>query len=143
VVHALVLGVFALLAALGSAGCAGGFASDRSMKIEEAAHLFADSLRFGKVKLAASFVPDEKRPDFEAFFKELAEGELRFTSIDVVRVDVAPGAETAVVELAVRLYRLPSVSEVAFVDEQQWHFDREAVAWRVEPDLALYENAGR
>ena len=138
-VRVLVLGVLVLL---GAAGCAG-FASDRAIKIEDTAHLYADCLRFGNVDLAATMVEAARRPDFLKFFGDPDERAIRFTSIDVAHVDVSPGAERATVLLNVRLYRLPSVSEISLTDRTEWRFDRKEAAWRVEPDLELYERAGR
>jgi len=139
VLRRISIGAFALQCLLGFAGCAG-FASDRTYEIEELAHVYADCLRFGHVERAAGMVDPALRQDFLALFNQ--QDALRFTSIDVARVDVSPGADHATVHLTVRLYRLPSVREVEFADASQWHYDRQALAWRVEPNLSLYERAG-
>jgi len=114
-----------------------GQAQDR---VSDAAFAYNNALRFGNVEMAARWVQVERRASFLQLF---ADESLRFTDVEIQSVALGPERDEARVFLRVRFYRLPSIEEVALVDEQQWRYDPGDASWYVEPDLELYARAGR
>jgi hypothetical protein len=132
------------------AGCSVGYLSpsylmpsEKLERVREAASGYSSSLRFGHLERAASFVAPDARKAFVDFFGTDALDGLRFTDVEIQAVTLGPESDEARVILVVRLYRLPSVSELTVSEEQQWRYDPGTRGWRITPDLTPYKEAGR
>jgi hypothetical protein len=112
-------------------------------RVEEAAIRYNNSLRFGNLEMAVQWVKPDMRRSFLELFGEQAQAPIRFTDVEIQSIEFGPARGEARILLHARLYRLPSVHEVALLDEQQWHYDPDATAWYITPDLERYANLGK
>jgi hypothetical protein len=112
-------------------------------RVEEAAIRYNNSLRFGNLEMAARWVKPELRRTFLQVFGEQTDSPIRFTDVEVQEVNFGPGRGEARILLSARLYRLPSVNEISFVDEQAWHYDPQTQEWFITPDLERYASLGK
>ena len=112
-------------------------------RVEEAAIRYNNSLRFGNLEMAAQWVKPELRRDFLLVFGEQASSPIRFTDVEVQEIQFGPARGEARILLSARLYRLPSVSEISLVDEQEWHYDPNAQTWFITPNLERYASLGQ
>ncbi len=138
----LVLGAGAVLIA--SLGCVDPHFmvhGDPGDSISEAVGEFSSDLRWGRLDRAAKRVLPDRRADFLMLFKR--NDSFRFADVEVDLVDYDPEKEEALASVRFTLYRPPSVHEVVLVDSQRWHYDRGKARWLIDPDLDLFERAGR
>lgn len=112
-------------------------------RVEEAAIRYNNSLRFGNLEMAAQWVKPDLRRDFLEVFGAEASSPIRFTDVEVQQIQFGPARGEARILLSARLYRLPSVSEITLVDEQEWHYDPDAGSWFVTPNLERYASLGQ
>jgi hypothetical protein len=111
--------------------------SERKGKVREAAEAYAGDLRWGRIEQAARLVHPRARP---AFLRTLSgpSHALRFTHFEVESVELAPERDQANARVSFGLYRPPSLEEQRIVEQQVWHYEPDARAWYLEPDLPLY-----
>jgi hypothetical protein len=110
-------------------------------RIKEAVTEFSSDLRWGRIDLAGKHVMPDRRADFLMLFK--SNDSFQFSEMEIDLIDYDPEKEEAVASVRFTLYRPPSVQEIVLLDPQHWHYDRSRAKWYIDPDLELYENAGR
>ena len=131
-----------LLAALGLTACIGLTAhvgpdvrpEARRGDVRKAAEAFGSNLRWGRVAEAALFVHPEERSAFLVRQRELQES-VRFTGFEVAGVELGPERSQASAIVTFKLYRLPSLEEETFVEQQRWQYERRHARWYLHPDL--------
>jgi len=141
----------ALLAALAAlASCSLGYlnpnfllSSEARERVEDAATRYNNALRFGNLTMATQWVKPELRRDFLEVFGQETGSPIRFTDVEIQSIKFGPARGEARIVLSARLYRLPSIHEIALVDEQQWHYDPNELAWFITPDLERYATLGQ
>ena len=132
----------AALLALGLSACFGfdvrhRFASERRLKVEEAAEAYGEGLRWGRFEEAARWVHPERRLAFLAATTGTAPP-VRYTAFQVESIELGPGRGQAEVLVSFAFYRLPGLQEQQGMERQSWRYERSARRWFIEPDLSLY-----
>ncbi len=112
-------------------------------RVEEAAIRYNNSLRFGNLEMAAQWVTPELRREFLLVFGESSASPIRFTDVEVQQIEFGPARGEARILLSARLYRLPSVSEISIIDDQEWHYDPDTQTWLITPNLERYASLGQ
>jgi len=110
-------------------------------RVNEAVAEFSSDLRWGRIDVAGQRVISDRRADFLMLFKH--NESFHFTDMEIDLIDYDPEKEEALASVRFTLYRPPDIQEIVFLDPQRWHYDRGRADWYIDPDLDLYERAGR
>ncbi len=105
--------------------------------VRETAESYGDNLRWGRLEAAVGMVEPERRMTFLKTFRD-ANPPLRFTSFEIVTVELGSTRDEMVVLASFRLYRVPNLSERSVHELQVWRFDPARGRWYVRPDLSLF-----
>lgn len=100
------------------------------MVLEEQLQAFHGHLLWGRFEEASSFVAEGERERFLGMYDELGD-DYDVTEFDMQSVEVAPGGDSAVVEVWVQAFQLPSTRVEERVYREHWEFDRDARMWRM------------
>ncbi len=105
--------------------------------VRETAERYGANLRWGRLEAAVGMVDRERRAAFLKTFRD-ANPPLRFTSFEIVTVELGSSRDEVEVLASFRLYRLPNLSERSVDELQVWRFDPERGRWYIRPDLSLF-----
>jgi hypothetical protein len=105
--------------------------------VRETAESYGDNLRWGRLEAAVGMVEPERRMTFLQTFRD-ANPPLRFTSFEIVTVELGSSRDEVEVLASFRLYRVPNLSERSVHELQVWRFDPARGRWYVRPDLSLF-----
>lgn len=133
-----------ILALVSLAGCSLGrgnpeflIPAKRVAVVRETAERYGANLRWGRLEAAVGMVDRERRAAFLKTFRD-ANPPLRFTSFEIVTVELGSSRDEVEVLASFRLYRLPNLSERSVDELQVWRFDPERGRWYIRPDLSLF-----
>ncbi|MEE9280470.1 MAG: hypothetical protein V3V67_09875 [Myxococcota bacterium] len=133
-----------VLATLVLGGCALGrghpdylIPAKRAAIVRETAESYGDNLRWGRLQAAVGMVEPDRRAEFLAALRD-ANSPLRFTSFEIVAVELGTSRDEVEVLVSFRLYRLPDLTERTVRELQVWRFDPARGRWYVRPDLSLF-----
>ena len=105
--------------------------------VRETAESYGDNLRWGRLEAAVGMVEPERRMAFLRTLRD-ANPPLRFTSFEIVAVELGSSRDEVEVLASFRLYRVPNLSERSVHELQVWRFDPARGRWYVRPDLSLF-----
>ncbi len=111
--------------------------SKRAAIVRETAESYGDNLRWGRLQAAVGMVEPDRRAEFLVTLRD-ANPPLRFTSFEIVTVELGTSRDEVEVLASFRLYRLPNLSERTVRELQVWRFDPDRGRWYVRPDLSLF-----
>ena len=105
--------------------------------VRETAESYGDNLRWGRLEAAVGMVEPERRMAFLRTLRD-ANPPLRFTSFEIVTVELGSSRDEVEVLASFQLYRVPNLSERSVHELQVWRFDPARGRWYVRPDLSLF-----
>ena len=112
----------------------------RRAQVTEAAEGFAVNLRWGRYQQAAMRLEPSKRIEFLTLL-QAPNASIRFTSFEVLAVELGEKPTEATALVAFGLHRLPSMTETRILDQQRWRYDPAKAFWYLDPELERYRNA--
>jgi hypothetical protein len=98
--------------------------------LEEQLQAFHGHMLWGRFDDASTFVAEEERARFLGMHDELGD-EYDVTEFEVQSVDVAPGGESATVEVWMQSYRLPSTRIDEGTWRETWLYNKDARTWQL------------
>jgi hypothetical protein len=113
----------------------------REAQMKRSAEAFAANVRWGRYQQAAQLVDPEYRIDFLQAIDTTEN--VRYTEYEIMTVEMGPERKEASALVEFKLHRLPSMTEIAFRDEQTWRYEPAARGWYLMPELGLYRDAGK
>jgi len=106
----------------------------RRADFDDAQKRYTQSVRWGDLEKAASYVDPKERDSFENETQLLAD--VRFTDWDLQHVDVAPDLKSATAVVIYHAYLERALTEISYREKQTWSFDETTHTWVVTPGLA-------
>ena len=98
--------------------------------LEEQLQAFHGHMLWGRFDDASTFVAEEERARFLGMHDALGE-DYDVTEFEVESVDVAPGGESAVVQVWMQSYRLPSTRIEEDTWEETWLYNKDTRTWQL------------
>jgi len=105
----------------------------RGDALDTAQKRFTRFLRWNLLDKAGELVDPEMREDF---LNEAAEfRKLRFTDYEIITMDIAPGFETATIDVVFHAYAMSTMIERRILIREEWYRDEETGNWWVRPEI--------
>lgn len=125
----IALPLLLMLAGVSVGACGGGLRTPESV-LEEQLREFHGHVRWGRIGEAAKFVSDDHREVFLGIHDELG-GDFEVTEYEIESVVVDRGDDTAVVQVWMQWFRLPSTRVDDATYREIWTYNTQARAWQL------------
>jgi hypothetical protein len=116
-------------------------ASGRAEMLTKVVNDFHQSLYWGEIDIASSFVAETSRYAFQKYTQESLRSQ-KFVDITVDTVNLTDDNYKADVEATIRYYKIPQYQIKVRRELQKWEFDRLGGGWFVNEIKDIKENEG-
>lgn len=98
--------------------------------LEESVNTFHQHLRWGRVGEASGFVDETEREEFLGAYDALGD-DYEVTEYEIERLELLDDRRTAIVEVWVQWWALPSTRVRETTYEEEWAYDEEIRTWQM------------
>jgi hypothetical protein len=107
--------------------------------LEEHVNVFHQHLRWGRVSEASGFVEEADREAFLGAYDALGD-DYEVTEYEIETIELQDDRRTAVVEVWVQWWRLPSTRVRETTYEEAWEYDEDLRTWRMIERVSIDED---